>query len=87
MDFSTSNLWTGPFPTEGASSYFILLPCSTVIPVVNANSVDPDQMPSSAVSDPGPHCLPISILRDTMRKWVKEKQTCIYDRNKKGIFL
>ena len=35
------------------------------IPVINANSVDPDQIPHSAVSNVGLHCLPI--------KWVNEK--------------
>ena len=30
------------------------------IPVLNANSVDPDQMPCSAASDLGLDCLPIS---------------------------
>ena len=28
----------------------------------NAYSVDPDQAPLSATSDPGQHCLPMSIL-------------------------
>ena len=28
-----------------------------------ANSEDPDQMPHSAASDPGLHCLPITLLR------------------------
>ena len=32
------------------------------IPVFNANSVDPDQMPRSAASDLGLHCLPMSLL-------------------------
>ena len=40
------------------------------MPVVNANSVDPDQMPRSAASDLGPHCLPKSHLRDTRLKRV-----------------
>ena len=35
------------------------------MPVINANSVDPDQMPHSAASDLGLHCLPMSHL------WVK----------------
>ena len=30
------------------------------LPVNNANSGDPDQMPHSAVSDLGLHCLPMS---------------------------
>ena len=29
------------------------------------NSVDPDQMPHSAVSDWDLHCLPVSLLSDT----------------------
>ena len=37
---------------------------------LNANSVDPDQMPHSATSDLGLHCLPISHLWDTRHKWV-----------------
>ena len=40
----------------------ILLLCCIEIPVVNANSVDTDQMPCSAVSDLGLHCLPITLF-------------------------
>ena len=36
----------------------------------NANSVDPDQTPRSAASDPGLHCLPMSILWDARLKGV-----------------
>ena len=32
--------------------------------VFNANSVDPDQMPHSAASDLGLHCLPMPFLWD-----------------------
>ena len=35
------------------------------IPELNANSVDPDQMPHSAASDLGLHCLPVSHSWDT----------------------
>ena len=41
------------------------------IPVLNANSVDPDQTPRSAASDLGLHCLPMSHLWDARLKWVK----------------
>ena len=43
------------------------------IPVLNANSVDPDETPQSAASDLGQHCLPMSIFwKDTCRhKWIK----------------
>ena len=32
------------------------------VPVVNTNSVDPDQMPHSVASDLGLHCLPVTLL-------------------------
>ena len=35
----------------------LLLPCFIEIHEFNANSVDPDQMPRSVVSDQGLHCL------------------------------
>ena len=31
-------------------------------PELNTNSADPDQMPHSAASDLGLHCLPVSLL-------------------------
>ena len=42
-------------------------------PVINANSVDPDQTLHSATSDLGLHCLPMSHLWDARHKWVKCK--------------
>ena len=39
------------------------------MPVINANSVDPDQTPRSAASDLGLHCLPMSHLWDAWHKW------------------
>ena len=62
MDFSTLTLCTGPFPIKGVSGKFLLLPWFTEIPVLNANSVDPDQTPRSAASDLGLHCLPMSLF-------------------------
>ena len=44
---------------------YILLPCFIEVPFLNANSVDPDQMQYSVVSDLGLHCLPASHLWDT----------------------
>ena len=41
------------------------------IPVVNANSVDPDQMLHSVVSALGLHCLPITLLGVYQLKWVR----------------
>ena len=39
--------------------------------VLFANSGDPDQMPHSAASDLGLHCLPISLLGVSRLQWVK----------------
>ena len=38
---------------------------------LKANSVGPDQMPRSAASELGLHCLPMSLLWNARRKWVK----------------
>ena len=37
---------------------------------LNANSVDPDQMPHSVASDLSLHCLSMSILCDARHNWV-----------------
>ena len=47
------------------------LSCFVEIPELNANTVDPDQMPRSAASDLGLHCLPMFLLWDARLKWVK----------------
>ena len=36
-----------------------------------ANSGDPDQMPHSAASDRGLHCLPVTLLWVSQLQWVK----------------
>ena len=38
---------------------------------VFANSEDPDQMPHSAASDLGLHCLPVTLLGVSRLQWVK----------------
>ena len=53
------------------SGKFLLLPWFTEIPVLHANSVDPDQSPRPVASDLGLYCLPMSILWDARLKWVK----------------
>ena len=50
------------------SDQFLLLSCFVEISELNANSVDPDQTPRSASSDPGLHCLPMSLLWDASHK-------------------
>ena len=43
---------------SNSCDYFLLLPCFIEIPVLNTNSVDPNQTPrSAAASDLGLHCL------------------------------
>ena len=48
------------------------------IPVLNANSVNPDQTLRSVASDLGLDCLPVSLLWDAKHKWVKEKKTYVH---------
>ena len=50
------------------SGQFWIVPCFIEMPVVNANSVDPDQTPRS---DLDLHCLSMSHLWDARHKWVK----------------
>ena len=69
VGFSTTTLWTCLFPTAGCLVTFYCY-CFIEIPVANANSVDPDQMPHSVASDLGLHCLPITLLRISRLNWV-----------------
>ena len=51
MDSAISTLWTGYFPIEGVSDWFLLSLNFIEIPVFNANSVDTvDQNPSLAIT-------------------------------------
>ena len=84
MDSSTTALWVGLFPIARLVlllNWYIILyskstptwnNCYIEIPVLNANSVDPDQIQLSAPSDPGLHCLPITLLVVSGLKWVKD---------------
>ena len=38
--------------------------CFVELSELNANCVDPDQMPLYAASDLGLHCFPMSLLKD-----------------------
>ena len=62
MDSSTIPLWTGSMSVEGLSGLFLLSPYFIEFPVLNANSVDIDQMLHVAASDQCLHCLPMSLL-------------------------
>ena len=69
------------------SGQLLLLSCFVEIPVINANSVDPDQSPHSGVSDLGLHCLPMSLLWDSMHKWVKVPSKLCKRRHSKNIYF
>ena len=53
---------------------FLVVPCFIKIPVFNANSVDPDQMPQNVAFDLGLHCLPVTLFLDATHKWVRGKE-------------
>ena len=44
-----------------------------------ANSGDPDQMPCSAASDLGLHCLPVTLLRVSRQQWDKRVAVILVD--------
>ena len=44
-----------------------------------ANSGDPDQMPHSAASDLGLHCLQVTCLGVSSLQWVKRSSVHVYD--------
>ena len=67
---SPINILDCPFPAEGVSGKALLLPYFIQIPVLNANSIDPDQTPRSAASDLDLHCFQITLLSDARHKWV-----------------
>ena len=43
-----------------------------------ANSADPDQMPHSAASNLGLHCLPVNLLGVSRLQWVNGNICCGY---------
>ena len=63
------------FQFKGVKSVFIVTMFYRNL-VFNANSVDPDQMPHSAASDLGLHCLSVSLLWDAWHRWVKLVLLC-----------
>ena len=48
----------------------LLKVCIIKIPVINANSVEPNQTPRSVASDLDLHCLPMSLLWAARHKWI-----------------
>ena len=55
------------------SDKFLLIPCFIEIHVFNANIVDPDQGPHSAVSDLGLRCFLMSLLSEARFKCVNDQ--------------
>ena len=73
LDSSTTTLITSLFLTAGCliSFYYYNVLCFIEIPVVNANSADPDQMPHFVASDLGPNYLSIALFGVSRLKWDK----------------
>ena len=70
MDSSTIAIWTWSVFTSRVFSKFLLLLCVIEIPVLIANSVDPDQRPHSAASNLGLYCLTITVLVVSQLRWL-----------------
>ena len=75
MDSSTLN------PDQSISNISFYFYCFIEIPVINANSVDPDQMLHSAASDVGLHFLPVTLSRVSRLKWVRMIFLCDSSEN------
>ena len=60
MDSSTELFGQIHFQFKGCLVSFDYYHAFFEIPIVNTNSVDPDQTPRSAAYDLGLHCLPMS---------------------------
>ena len=84
INYSTSFYGQNHFQFNVCLVCFSVLAFITEIPVLNANSLDPNQMlqnpikaysalntGTSVVSDTGLHCLPMSFLWDAGHKWAK----------------
>ena len=70
MDFYVHSSGRSISNIRGVWLVFII-PCFIEIPVFNANSVNPDQMPRSAASDLGLLCLLMSLVWDARLKWIR----------------
>ena len=56
--------------------YCIILNIQRKMVELFANCGDPDQMPHSAASDLGLHCLPITLLWVSRLQWVNLQSVC-----------
>ena len=54
------SLRIGSFPIKVV--YFEELSCIIKLPVLTANSIDPDLTPQNSASDEGLHCLPMTLF-------------------------
>ena len=62
--FNPLNRFIAHIQCKGCLARFLFLSHFEEISELNVNSVDPDQIPRSAASDLGLHCLPMSLLRN-----------------------
>ena len=84
--------WDRSISNTNVFGQFLLLFCFTEIPVVNANSADPDEF---AASDLCLHCLLMPLLWELARhKWVHSGifmcgccQRCLAYHNRRAIIL
>ena len=70
------NSWTDLFSVAGYLDNSLYYYCFIEIPVLNANSVDPDQMLHSVASDLGLHWLPVTLGFPDCNglKWTSKKE-------------
>ena len=87
MNSSAITLWTGLFPIAGVWLDFIMLLCFIKVPLINANSVDPDQMLHFGASDLGWLCLPVTLLGVSQQKWLTSTTLWINSADDKLIFF
>ena len=64
VDSSTVICWTSPLSFKRFQIYFVALILS-LMEILLANNVAPDQTPHYVASDLGLHCLPVTLLRDS----------------------
>ena len=69
------------------SDFLIVLSSIIEIPVLNANSVDPDQTPRSVASELGLYCLSMSFLWDTRHKWADNQNLLKFKIKPLNIFV
>ena len=73
MSSSSITLWTGPIPSEGMFDSILPLPSFIKKKSCNANSVDLNQTPRSAVSDLAVHYVYVPFCGMLCMNWLRMK--------------